>query len=110
LYDRLGRRVLAALPVLAFTTTPWVAITGALVWGAAMGVQESTMRAAVADLVPVSRRASGYGIFAAAYGGAAAVGGVLAGLLYEHSIPLLIAVTIGIQVAALALLTLVRAR
>jgi len=110
-YDRKGRRVLVALPVLAtvvpvlaFAGSPAVAVLGSLVWGAAVGVQESTMRAAVADLVPAARRATGYGIFAAAYGGAAVVGGVLAGTLYSRSVPALIVVTAAIQAASLALL------
>lgn len=114
-YDRHGRRVLAALPVLAaavpplaFAGAPAVAIAGSLVWGAAVGVQESTMRAAVADLVPADRRATGYGLFAAAYGGAAAIGGVLAGFLYARSVPALIAVTAAIQAASLILLTVSR--
>jgi hypothetical protein len=70
LYDRAGQRVLAAVPILstvallAFTTNPAIAITGVLVWGAVLGIQESTMRAAVADLVPHARRGTAYGIFA----------------------------------------------
>ncbi|WP_433454574.1 MFS transporter [Streptomyces sp. CA-142005] len=65
LYDRHGPRVLIALPVLtaavvclAFTDTVAVAVAGSLVWGAALGIQESTLRATVADLVPSGRRAS----------------------------------------------------
>ena len=41
---------------------------GAALWGAAVGVHESTMRAAVADLVPAARRGAGYGTFTAIYG------------------------------------------
>jgi MFS family permease len=111
LYDRKGLRVLIALPllaflvpVLAFTTTPAVAIAGSLAWGASMGVQESTMRAAIADLVPTARRATAYGVFAATYGGATAIGGLLAGALYEHSLPALIIITAAIQTTALLML------
>jgi len=68
-----------------------------------MGIQESVLRAAVADLIPSGRRGTAYGIFAAAIGAAALVGGVLTGALYETSLPLLVAVVAGIQVAALIL-------
>jgi len=68
-----------------------------------MGIQESVLRAAVADLIPSARRGTAYGIFAAAIGAAALVGGVLTGALYETSLPLLVAVVAGIQAGALVL-------
>jgi len=118
-YDRLGAGVLVVLPfvaalvpVLAFSGTVMVAVAGALAWGVALGVQESTLRATVADLVGPGRRATAYGIFGAVLGVSAAGGGVLAGGLYEVSVPLLVAVTAAVQVMALAVLvaTLRRAR
>ncbi|MGD9621293.1 MAG: MFS transporter [Mycolicibacterium sp.] len=114
-YDRAGAAVLGALPVLsglvpvlAFADHIVPVIAGALVWGAAVGIQESTLRAVVADLVEPPRRATAYGVYAAVIGTAAAVGGALTGLLYSYSVPLLIAVVIGVQLAALAGLSLVR--
>ncbi len=85
-------------------------MAGALLWGAAMGVQESTLRATVADLVPPGRRATAYGLFAAVAGAATLAGGVLAGALYAYSIPVLITVTVAIQAGALLLLALGRPR
>ena len=41
----------AAVPFLSFSTTAWLAWAGAAVWGIGLGMHESTMRAAVADLV-----------------------------------------------------------
>ncbi|MER7967550.1 MFS transporter [Streptomyces sp. NPDC096080] len=111
LYDRFGARVLAVLPVLsaavpalAFTDTVWIVVLGALVWGGAVGVQESTLRATVADLVPAGRRATAYGILAGIMGATALAGGALTGVLYDVSIPALVATVIGIQAAALVLL------
>ncbi|MEU9279714.1 MFS transporter [Streptomyces sp. NPDC048341] len=111
LYDRHGARVLIALPVLtaavavlAFTDTVAIAVAGSLVWGAAMGIQESTLRATVADLVPRGRRATAYGLFAGVVGAASLVGGALTGGLYGYSIPVLITVVVAIQVLALVLL------
>jgi MFS family permease len=93
LYDRVGLRGLvvipvltAAVPFLSFSTQPALVWIGAAVWGAAVGVHESTMRAAVADLVPVARRGAGYGTFTAIYGLAWLVGSTAIGVLYGHSI------------------------
>jgi MFS family permease len=114
-YDRLGSRVLAILPVvsalatvLAFGRTVAGVIGGALLWGAAVGVQESTMRAVVADLVPTHRRATAYGLYAGVVGGATAVGGALLGWLYQVSVPLLVWVVVAVQVVAAVLLWLTR--
>ncbi|MFH8735460.1 MULTISPECIES: hypothetical protein [unclassified Streptomyces] len=46
----------AAVPALAFTDSLAPVVLGALVWGAATGVQEATLRAVVADLVAPGRR------------------------------------------------------
>ncbi|MFF4181297.1 MFS transporter [Streptomyces sp. NPDC001750] len=109
-YDRIGLRGLvialplsAAVPFLSFSAHPaWVWI-GALVWGAAMGIHESTLRAAVADLVPAPRRGSGYGVFTAAYGLAWLAGSTIIGVLYDRSITAVIVFTLATQLAALAL-------
>jgi MFS family permease len=117
LYDRSGTLVLAALPVLsavvpllAFSHSRWPAVAGALAWGAAVGIQESTLRATVADLVPAGRRATAYGVFAGIMGAATLAGGALTGVLYEYSIPALVITVAAIQAVALALLCSVRNR
>jgi hypothetical protein len=96
LYDRHGARVLFALPALglfvpalALSGRGAAIVVGSLLWGAAAGVQDSTVKALVADLVPAPRRATAYGVFAAIQGAAALAGGILAGGLYQHSRPLL---------------------
>ena len=111
LFDRTRGRVLvalpllvAAVPVLAFGGSPLIVITGVLIWGAAGGVLDSTVKALVADLVPASRLATAYGVFAAIQGAAAIGGGVMAGALYERSLPILIAAVAASQVVALILL------
>ena len=96
--------VISAVPVLAFAGTPLIAIAGAVLWGAAGGVLDSTVKALVADLVPASRRATAYGVFAAVQGAAAVGGGVMAGALYERSLPILIAAVVITQIIALVLL------
>jgi MFS family permease len=96
--------IVSAVPVLAFASSPLVAIAGALLWGAAGGVLDSTIKALVADLVPAPRRATAYGVFAAVQGAAAIAGGVMAGALYERSLPILITAVMATQIIALVLL------
>ncbi len=89
LYDRIGPKTLLALPVIS-ALIPWFAygetfaaiIAGAVIWGLATGVQESTMRAYVADLVPSNKRATAYGIFSLFTGVGTLLGGTIAGTLY----------------------------
>jgi MFS family permease len=111
LYDRSGPWILfalpilvAAVPVLAFSAGLAATVAGILVWGAATGVQDSTVKALVADLVPRRRRATAYGLFAAVQGAGALVGGVAAGALYQHSRGALI-IAVGVS-QAIALLLL----
>jgi len=89
---------------LAFASSPVIVIIGVLIWGAAMGVQDSTVKALVADLVPSTRHATAYGVFAAVQGAAAMAGGAMAGALYQRSLPLLVAIVAVSQVVALVLL------
>jgi MFS family permease len=112
-YDRWRGRVLVVLPVmvavvpaLVFTRSVWVVVVGVLVWGGAAGVQDSTVKALVADLVAAPRRATAYGVFAAIQGGAAVLGGGLAGFLYSRSVPALVAIVAVTQVLAAALLVI----
>lgn len=96
--------LVSAVPVLAFASSPLLAVAGVLMWGAAGGVLDSTVKALVADLVPASRRATAYGVFAAVQGAAAVAGGVMAGALYERSLPILITAVVITQIIALILL------
>ena len=110
-YDRIGPKVLlalpllvAAVPALAFRDALAAVVVGVLLWGAAVGVQDSTVKALVADLVPRERRATAYGIFASVQGAGALIGGIGAGAIYEVSRPALAVCVLGVQLAALVLL------
>jgi len=111
LYDRYGRRVLVVLPVLVAAVPPLAfagslpaVMAGAVVWGVALGVQESTMRAVVAELVPAARRGTAYGVFGAVYGLAWFAGGAALGVSYDRSVPVMVGAVAVVQVAALVLL------
>ncbi len=110
-YDRVGGRVLLVLPVMvavvpifAFGPSLKVVIPGVLLWGAAVGVQDSTVKALVADLVPRERRATAYGVFAAVQGAGALLGGIAAGALYGLSITALTLGVAGVQALSFVLL------
>lgn len=118
LYDRVGLWSLSVALVLAvvaamliFSIDPLRVWIGAIVWGATAGVHDSTTRAAVADIVPRSRRGEGYGIFAVGYGFAWLAGSTLIGLLYPVSLIALVTFVAATQVAALiALIRLMATR
>lgn len=116
-YDRVGASVLlvvpvlvTSIPVLAFSTAVPAAVAGVVVWGAAVGIQDSTVKALVADLAPSGRRGTGYGVFAVLQGATAFAGATLAGALYNDR-ALLIVIIAAAQLCSVALLiTVIRRR
>jgi len=93
IYDRVGLLCLAAVPLLtlpipflAFTHSYSFAVISVILWGAVMGIHETVMRAAIADLTGIEKRGTAYGIFNTIYGGAWFLGGTVMGLLYDYSI------------------------
>jgi MFS family permease len=84
-----------AIPFLCFTTTPWIAIVSIILWGIVMAGHETIMKSAIADITPLKKRGTGYGILNVAYGLAMLVGGVVMGFLYDRSLP---ALMIGVAV------------
>ena len=110
-FDRIGGRALLVVPVLValvplcvFSSTLWLVLVGIAVWGAATGIQDSTVKAYVADLVPAHRRAGAYGVFAAVQGVGALAGGAVAGALVVHHRGALAVVVAAMQVVALVML------
>jgi len=115
-YDRVGPRVLlllpplvALVPALVFSERLGVVLAGVAAWGLATGIQDSTVKALVADLVPAGALGSGYGVFAAGQGVATLAGGGLAGALYaDHPTALVTVVGVAQVVAWLLLLPATR--
>ncbi len=117
LYDRVGAKTLlflpislAAVPAFGFAEQPAAVVGGALLWGVTLGIQEATLRAVVADLVPVGRRATAYGIYAAVLGTATAIGGAVTGFLSDTSHSALIVTVVAIEGAAAAVLAVLIGR
>ncbi len=110
-FDRRGGRTLlvvpglvAVVPWLVLAGDVWVVLAGIVVWGVATGIQDSTVKAYVADLVPARRRATAYGVFAAVQGLGALAGGTLAGALVTSHRTTLSVIVVALQAAAFVLL------
>ncbi|KSQ21815.2 MFS transporter [Pseudomonas aeruginosa] len=111
LFDRYGFRVLVGLTLVSSIFAPlallggfWSALWGAAIWGLGMGVHESIIPAAVAPMVPSTRRASAFGQFTAGYGIAWFAGSSLIGVLYDHSVMATVAFCVLSQLAAVPIL------
>lgn len=96
-YDKIGLISLIIIPVLtfpipflAFSYSYSLALISMMFWGAVMGIHETIMRAAIADLIQIERRGFAYGVFNTIYGGAWFLGSTLTGVLYDFSISYLI--------------------
>lgn len=78
-------------------------LLGITLWGVGMGAQESILKAVVTSMVPKTSRATGYGIFECSFGVFWFLGSWLLGVLYEVNIPIMIAVSVAAQLAAIPL-------
>ncbi len=114
LYDRFGFSMLIVLTLVAALFAPlvflggfWLALLGMAVWGLGMGVHESIIPAAVAPMISPQRRASAYGLFTAGYGIFWFLGSAAIGFLYGISLPVVVAFSAVLQLAAIPLFFLV---
>ena len=117
LFDRLGIGVLIPLTLLTAVFGPlvflggaWLALVGVAVWGLGIGVHESIMAAAVAEMVAADRRGSAYGLFNMVYGVSWFGGSAIMGVLYDHSLGALIIFSVLAELAAIPFLVAVRRR
>lgn len=89
------------MPLFAFSKNHIFIIIGVLCWGVVMGIHETIMRSAIADITSLNKRGTGYGIFNTTYGLAVLFGSVLLGFLYDRSLAFFIAAIILIECLAL---------
>ena len=113
--EKAGLMTLIAIPVLSlfipvfvFSTKFSFALAGAVIWGIVMGCHETVMKSAIADLTPLKKRGTGYGIFNFAYGLAIFIGSALTGFLYDYSISTVILISIVIEIIALPVFFVMR--
>ena len=111
MYDKNGVKALVwstvisaqfAVFVFAFDSVPMLLI-GVALWGVGMGAQESILKAAVTSMVPKASRVTGYGVFECSFGAFWFLGSWLMGVLYDVSIPAMIAVSVIAQLATIPL-------
>ena len=111
LYDRIGVKALVfstllssgfAVFIFSMHSVPAL-LLGVALWGVGMGAQESILKAAVTSMVPKSSRATGYGIFECSFGFFWFLGSWLMGVLYDISIPAMVAISVTAQLASIPL-------
>jgi len=114
-YDKKGLMVLIAIPVLTlpipflgFSQTYGLILVAIVLWGAVMGIHETIMRAAIADLVPMERRGSAYGIFNTLYGLSLFLGSATIGFLYDVNTTYIMVFAVVMELAAIPILFLIR--
>lgn len=117
LFDRIGIAALALGSLLTAWFAPLVfygglpyAVAGMVLWGIGMGAQESIMRASIAEMVPIDKRGTAYGIFNTGYGVCWFLGSALMGYLYDVSLMFLVVFSVVVQLASIPLFLKVRRR
>jgi MFS family permease len=113
-FDHYGFAVLVLLTLVSALFAPlvflggfWLALVGAAIWGLGMGVHESIIPAAISPMISPRRRASAFGTFTAVYGIFWFIGSVIIGVLYDLSVPAVIAFCVVTQLAAIPIFILV---
>lgn len=92
-----------AAPLVFWGNFTGIAI-GMILWGIGMGAQESIMRAFVAHLVGMQRRATAFGVLNWWFGVFWFIGSAGMGYFYDYSLTLLVLFSMTLQLAALPLL------
>ena len=75
--------LIAADAVLAFSTSPLMAFSGAALWGLHMAFTQGLLSKLVADTAPAALRGTAFGIFNLVSGGALLLASVIAGALWS---------------------------
>lgn len=96
------------IPLCVFSGAHAIIIAGAVIWGIVMGAHETIMKSAIADITPLKKRGTGYGVFNTSYGLAMFLGSVSMGFLYERSLNWLCAAAMLLQVVALVIFFVLR--
>jgi len=117
LYDRAGINTVIGAVVVSALFSPLVflggfgvALAGMLLWGVGYAVQDTLFKAIVADRLPEGRRNFAFGIFYTGYGVGWLVGSIATGLLYDVSVPAVIAFSMAVQLGSIPLFLIARRR
>ncbi len=108
--DRMGMVAIALAIAVGAAATPMVflgsgmaAAFGVAIWEIATAIQDSLLVALVANVTPEQNRSTAYGVFDLFYGVAWMAGSAALGILYDHFAWGLVALSVGLQTAAIAI-------
>jgi predicted MFS family arabinose efflux permease len=76
-------------------------LIGMILWGVALGAQESLLKAMLANVTSKDKRSTAFGVFDTGFGIAWFLGSAVMGILYAKSLPALIIFSVASQLAAL---------
>jgi predicted MFS family arabinose efflux permease len=79
-------------------------LAGMILWGLGLGAQDSCLKAVLSPVVPSERRSTAFGLFDTGFGIAWFAGSAIMGLLYDKSLPALVAFSVVLQILALPVL------
>ncbi len=98
-----------SIPITLFLSTANRALPYALsaIWGIIMGIYETNMRAAIADIVDEKQRALAYGTFGLVYGVSWTIGGFIITMLINYGMYITTMYIIAVEIASIILLYLV---
>jgi len=112
-----GLLVLGLIPIFSvlivftgFTRSIILIVFSVVLWGIVMGAHETVMKSAIADLTPLKKRGTGYGIFNTVYGLAIFIGSVLMGMLYDKYLSGLLFFTLLLQAAGIVIFFIILRR
>jgi predicted MFS family arabinose efflux permease len=115
--DKFGLPVLLvafAIPAffapLVFLYGTGLELAGMILWGLGMGAQDSCLKAVLSPVIRSDKRSTGFGVFDTGFGIAWFAGSAIMGVLYEYSIPALVAFSIVLQLLALPVFALASKR
>lgn len=91
------------LAPLVFWGDFYVALSGIVLWGIGFGAQDTLLKAIIAGLLPEGKRNLAFGLFYTGYGTGWLLGSITSGLLYEHSLGLVVGFSVGMQLIALVI-------
>lgn len=108
LYDKIKFKSLILIPILTAIATPLLfsfgyltVIIGMILWGMALSIQDTILKAGIADMTVANARGKAYGLYNIFYGFAWLLGGMIMGALYDVSIAYLVIFSVVLEIASI---------
>jgi len=108
LLDKIGPKVMLVAFFLGAFFSPFAflgkflfIVIGMILWGIGMGVQESLLKATLANMISKDKRSTAFGVFDTGFGIAWFLGSATMGILYSKSLLAMIIFSVALQIIAL---------